>query len=165
MDNYQVYHHQIPTLISSKVTYLGINISVFEPVTEIVSLGNTLRNILKQRCYHLPLSPADLNTTSVATRCLQKISRFLVMNVNTLCVALIYWNLASYPDSKVHGANMGPIWGLQDPGGPHVGPINFAIWVFNEIKSVWHFVKQCKNSGGIIVYQNNTPQCNKTSTK
>ena len=32
------------------------------------------------------------------------------------------------PDSKVHGANMGPIWGQQDPGGPHVGPTNFAIW-------------------------------------
>ena len=32
------------------------------------------------------------------------------------------------PDSKVHGANMGPTWGRQDPGGPHVGPINFAIW-------------------------------------
>ena len=35
------------------------------------------------------------------------------------------------PDMKVHGANMGPIWGRQDPGGPHVGPTNFAIcqWV------------------------------------
>ena len=33
------------------------------------------------------------------------------------------------PDSKVHGANMGPIWGRQDPGGSHVGPMNFAIWV------------------------------------
>ena len=32
------------------------------------------------------------------------------------------------PDSKVHGANMGPIWGRQDPGGPHVGNMNFAIW-------------------------------------
>ena len=32
------------------------------------------------------------------------------------------------PDIKVHGANMGPIWGRQDPGGPHVGPINFPIW-------------------------------------
>ena len=31
------------------------------------------------------------------------------------------------PDSKVHEANMGPIWGRQDPGGPHVGPMNFAI--------------------------------------
>ena len=34
-----------------------------------------------------------------------------------------------YPNSKVHGANMGPIWGRQDPGGPHAGPMNFAIWV------------------------------------
>ena len=24
---------------------------------------------------------------------------------------------------------MGPIWGRQEPGGPHVGPMNFAIWV------------------------------------
>ena len=37
--------------------------------------------------------------------------------------------IESYPDSKVHGANMGPIWGRQDPGGSHVGPMNFAIWV------------------------------------
>ena len=23
---------------------------------------------------------------------------------------------------------MGPIWGGKDPGGLHVGPMNFAIW-------------------------------------
>ena len=34
-----------------------------------------------------------------------------------------------HPDSKVHGANMRPIWGRQVPGGPCVGPMNFAIWV------------------------------------
>ena len=33
------------------------------------------------------------------------------------------------PDSKVHGPNMGPIWGRQDPGGLHVGPMILAIWV------------------------------------
>ena len=32
------------------------------------------------------------------------------------------------PDSKVYVANMGPIWGQQDPGGPYVGPMNLAIW-------------------------------------
>ena len=32
------------------------------------------------------------------------------------------------PDSKVHGAYMGPTWGRQDPGGPHVGPMILAIW-------------------------------------
>ena len=31
------------------------------------------------------------------------------------------------PDSKVHEANMGPIWGQRDPGGPHVGPMNL-LW-------------------------------------
>ena len=31
-------------------------------------------------------------------------------------------------DSKVHGAHIRPIWGWQDPGGPHVGPMKFAIW-------------------------------------
>ena len=32
------------------------------------------------------------------------------------------------PDSKAHRANKGPTWGQQDPGGPHVGPMNFVIW-------------------------------------
>ena len=34
----------------------------------------------------------------------------------------------SIADSKIHGANMGPIWGRQDPGGPHLGPMNLGIW-------------------------------------
>ena len=36
---------------------------------------------------------------------------------------------ASFPDSKVYGANMEPIWDRQDPGGPHVGPMSLVIWV------------------------------------
>ena len=32
------------------------------------------------------------------------------------------------PDSKVYGAKMGPIWGQQDPRGPHVCHMNLAIW-------------------------------------
>ena len=48
-------------------------------------------------------------------------------------MALLWGTLLRYgqqhiPNSKVHGANMGSIWGRQDPGGPHVGPMNFAIW-------------------------------------
>ena len=34
------------------------------------------------------------------------------------------------PNNKVYGANMGPTWGRQDPGRPHVGYINLAIWDF-----------------------------------
>ena len=39
----------------------------------------------------------------------------------------VVMDACSSPDNKVHGANMGPLWGRQDPGGPHVGPMNFAI--------------------------------------
>ena len=34
---------------------------------------------------------------------------------------------AHSPDSKVHGANMGPTWVLSAPDGPHVGSMNLAI--------------------------------------
>ena len=37
--------------------------------------------------------------------------------------------LLNYTDSKVHGANMGPTWVLSAPGGPHIGPMNLAVWV------------------------------------
>ena len=41
--------------------------------------------------------------------------------------AIAWWS-STVPDSKVHGDNMGSIWGQRDPGGPHVGPMDFAIW-------------------------------------
>ena len=43
------------------------------------------------------------------------------------CVPWLWSTQNTIPDGKVHGANMGPIWGQQDPGGPHVGLMNFVI--------------------------------------
>ena len=44
-------------------------------------------------------------------------------------------NFNEVPDSKFYGANVVPIWGRQDPGGPHVGPMNLAIWgVFQAVQ-------------------------------
>ena len=41
------------------------------------------------------------------------------------------------PERKVHGGNMGPIWDRQDPGGPHVGPMNFTIWeLWSNLSSI-----------------------------
>ena len=40
---------------------------------------------------------------------------------------LVWIIFVNNPDIKVQGANMGPIWGRQDPGGLHVGPRNLAI--------------------------------------
>ena len=35
--------------------------------------------------------------------------------------------LCVVPDTKVHGANMGPTWALSAPDGTHVGHMNLAI--------------------------------------
>ena len=48
-------------------------------------------------------------------------------------------NLTNFPESKVHGANMGPTWVLSAPDGPHVGPMNLAIWVKKSCEyAPWH---------------------------
>ena len=38
-----------------------------------------------------------------------------------------YYGRYSVPDSKVHGANMGPTWVLSAPDGHHIVPMNLAI--------------------------------------
>ena len=48
------------------------------------------------------------------------------------------------PDSKVHGANMGPIWGRQELGGPHDGPMDFVIW---DDTWIWTVIKACCRLG------------------
>ena len=61
-------------------------------------------------------------------------------------VSIVSWSKHSstmrkscaYPDSKVHGSNMGPIWDRQDPGGPHVCPMNFAIRVLLWTFCIWY---------------------------
>ena len=57
--------------------------------------------------------------------------------INESYFALQPITIIDYPDSKIHGANLGPIWGRKDPGGAHVGPMNFAIWV------VYHQLSEC----------------------
>ena len=76
----------------------------------------------------------------------------MIENSNVSCVlhsvSSVLWSsyclmyISTSPDSKFHGANMGPIWGRQDPGGPHVGPMNFVIWV--------SFLFQCLFGSGLF---------------
>ena len=61
--------------------------------------------------------------------CIDAVSAYVIPICNKVNV---------YPYSKFHGANMGPLWGRQDPGGSHVGPMNFAIWVTTQLlRFVW----------------------------
>ena len=52
-----------------------------------------------------------------------------------------------FHDSKVHGANMGPTWGRQDPGGSHVYPMKIAIWLGAirhnvDFDKIWNWQRQ-----------------------
>ena len=63
--------------------------------------------------------------------------------------------LHTSPDSKIHGANMGPTWVLSAPVGPHVSPMNLAIrevcpalWL---AQLCWYHGKQILRSWTICV--------------
>ena len=58
-----------------------------------------------------------------------------------VCNIVLYWAAfkrhltvlhINNPDSKFHGAHMTPIFGRQDPGGSHIGPVKLAIWVMSH---------------------------------
>ena len=56
----------------------------------------------------------------------QPLSSFII-HIHNLLSFIKSITFVSNPDSKVHGANMGSIWVLSAPDGPHVGPMNLAI--------------------------------------
>ena len=47
------------------------------------------------------------------------------------------WRYSQCPDSKVHGANMGPTWVLSAPDGPHIVPMNPTIWDITQTEAVY----------------------------
>ena len=57
-------------------------------------------------------------------------------------------NPQSDNNNKINGANMGSIWGRQDPGGPHLGPMNFAIW--ETILMYWSYDGNQMNNHWLI---------------
>ena len=54
------------------------------------------------------------------------------------------------PESKIHGVNMRPIWGLQGTGGAHVGPMNFFIWDQTTTYSCLHYSWKAQISNHIL---------------
>ena len=64
------------------------------------------------------------------------------------------------PDSKVHGANMGPTCVLLTPDGPHVGPMNLGIRDSTTEKIFYQFssttTKKCITEA---TFTANPPNC------
>ena len=69
-----------------------------------------------------------LQATHTKQESQQKQRKIYFAHIVTVCLLELPLPIQFHPDIKVHGANMGPIWGRQEPGGPHVGPMNLAIW-------------------------------------
>ena len=73
----------------------------------------------------------EINIESYVVECRYNAVQYSIILYTPL--QLLGYNLIS-PDSKVLGANMRPIWGRQDPGGPHVGPIISELCYLGELE-------------------------------
>ena len=89
-------------------------LSVFQGVRTIPSRRHHSKPVRWTMCSSLPIH-------LVSFRSLIRLFHAPTRRTSIGCLVLI-------PDSKVHETNMGPTWGRQDPGGPHVGHVNLAIW-------------------------------------
>ena len=70
-------------------------------------------------------------------------SRYLLCSICLSCSKQLYDIFSMticwwfFPDSKVHGANMGPTWVLSAPDRPHGGPMNLVIRVSTLRSQLW----------------------------
>ena len=81
----------------------------------------------KHRVHHSVNNPTRASCVSISKWQVRGVAATRARIHCTLTSALFV--LSKYIEhSKVHGTNMGPIWGRQDPGGPHDGSMNLAIW-------------------------------------
>ena len=140
-------HHTLHMMIIT-VVVLGTIISLFEHCFTDVK-HNTLhhRNYACCLCYESVL----VDSMRILQGCFTGTAGTVIWlpqwqwnNAETMGhVPRIYWgwyNLnktrhnKTIPDSEVHVANMGPTWVLSAPGGPHVEPINLAIWDMHDLR-------------------------------
>ena len=80
----------------------------------------------------------------------------------------MYLETIAFPDNKVHGANMGPIWGRQDQVGPMLAPwtllselfillkshildtynlqwFKVSLFEYQTVDSIWNYIEWCQN--------------------
>ena len=97
-----------------------------EQGTQSIAMPGT-HTVLYELIFYIRASIPKLSVDVFFTIPLAKLGRIVGQTLWALmCLLIEVEHLEplslTYPDSKVHGANMGPIWGRQDPGGRHVGP-------------------------------------------
>ena len=90
--------------------------------------SNLPRNVCEPPPWYM-FKGYTFNNTSISPSAIVLIKESLTLSLLLSYLSLCPTFCLSYPDSKVHGANMEPIWGQQDPDGSHVGLMKFAVWV------------------------------------
>ena len=75
---------------------------------------------------YIEIGPLLITTSSMHAPSLSRLAPRLGVVIKSI---LLTDTSSYYPDSKGHGAHLGPTRGWQDPGGPHVGPMNLSIRV------------------------------------
>ena len=80
-------------------------------------------HIFRTRTFYIYIALIISETcTDYRNNCRESICWFLVQPVHVYITEIV-----KTPESKVHGANMGPTWALSAPDDPHVGPTNLTI--------------------------------------
>ena len=94
----------------------------YSPVSTLeMSGGYIQRPVTTLGLFGEPYSTLQLVNKSFVN--ITKLHRRAVLpNARTMRIAVRAHIAMRDPDSKVHGANMGPIWGRQDPGEPMLAP-------------------------------------------
>ena len=77
------------------------------------------------KCTHLKSQPHLPRHNELMCWCAMESRRILCVHNQEF--TSVWWR--TFPDIKVHGANMGPTWILSAPDGPRVGPMNLAFSV------------------------------------
>ena len=102
--------------------------------------GNYRNNIMLKAIWsHVATMSSWINVYSLHPICCgeaERLFRGMIGFMASVASYVIQQHKIS-PDSKVHEAYMGPTWGRQDPGGPHVGPMNLestlTTWLRQEL--------------------------------
>ena len=109
-----------PSIRKDDVTNMSPDLLVYR-VTEWWFL-----NSYEIHCAISLLSPLLINSCSMVSCCSFAVGMLTVGQIEPRSAC----RSGRFPDSKVHGANMGPTWVLWAPDGPHVGPMNLAIRLY-----------------------------------
>ena len=99
-----------------------------------MSLWLEFKHLISRKCIY-KLSPAKCRPNLIRPKYVITLDANFVI---TVPVCVLETNRYRIPEGKVHVANMVPIRGRHDPGGPHVGPMNFAVW-----DNLWLTVNNC----------------------